>query len=126
MVHLVRNSCDHGIELPDVRAKAGKDRVGTIRLSASQEGDHILLLIEDDGAGMDPEKLKSIAIKRGVLDAEQAARMSDTEAYNLIFAPGFSTKQEISDISGRGVGMDVVKTSISQLNGSIRIHSEQE
>ncbi|MFC3912194.1 chemotaxis protein CheA [Pseudaeromonas sharmana] len=125
MVHLVRNSCDHGIELPDVRAKAGKDRVGTIRLSASQEGDHILLLIEDDGAGMDPEKLKSIAIKRGVLDAEQAARMSDTEAYNLIFAPGFSTKQEISDISGRGVGMDVVKTSISQLNGSIRIHSEQ-
>ncbi len=125
MVHLVRNSCDHGIELPDVRTKAGKSKVGTIRLSASQEGDHILLLIEDDGAGMDPEKLKSIAIKRGVLDAEQAARMSDTEAYNLIFAPGFSTKQEISDISGRGVGMDVVKTSISQLNGSIRIHSEQ-
>lgn len=81
-------------------------------------------MIESDGAGMDL-KLQSIAIKRGVLDAEQAARMSDTEAYNLIFAPGFSTKQEISDISGRGVGMDVVKTSISQLNGSIRIHSEQ-
>jgi two-component system chemotaxis sensor kinase CheA len=124
MVHLVRNSCDHGIEMPDVRAKAGKSRVGTIRLSASQEGDHILLLIEDDGAGMDPEKLKSIAIGRGVLDPEVASRMSDTEAYNLIFAPGFSTKQQISDISGRGVGMDVVKTSIAQLNGSIHIHSE--
>ncbi len=125
MVHLVRNSCDHGIELPEERAKNGKPRVGTIRLCASQEGDHILLLIEDDGAGMDPEKLKSIAIKRGVLDPEVASRMSDTEAYNLIFAPGFSTKQEISDISGRGVGMDVVKTSITQLNGSIHIHSEK-
>ena len=124
MVHLVRNSCDHGIEMPDVRAAAGKSRIGTIRLSASQEGDHILLLIEDDGAGMDPEKLKSIAISRGVLDPEVASRMSDTEAYNLIFAPGFSTKQQISDISGRGVGMDVVKTSIAQLNGSIHIHSE--
>ena len=125
MVHLVRNSCDHGVELPEERVKAGKPRVGTIRLSASQEGDHILLLIEDDGAGMDPEKLKSIAIKRGVLDPEVANRMSDTEAYNLIFAPGFSTKQEISEVSGRGVGMDVVKTSITQLNGSIHIHSEK-
>ena len=125
MVHLVRNSCDHGIELPEERLKAGKPKIGTIRLSASQEGDHILLLIEDDGAGMDPEKLKSIAIKRGVLDPEVASRMSDAEAYNLIFAPGFSTKQEISEVSGRGVGMDVVKTSITQLNGSIRIHSEK-
>ena len=124
LVHLVRNSCDHGVEMPDVRLKAGKTREGCIRLSASQEGDHILLQIEDDGAGMDPEKLKSIAIKRGVIDAEYASRMSDTEAYNLIFAPGFSTKQEISDISGRGVGMDVVKTSITQLNGSVHIHSE--
>lgn len=124
MVHLVRNSCDHGIELPADRVKAGKPAMGTIRLSASQQGDHILLQIEDDGAGMDAEKLKGIAIKRGVLDPEVASRMSDSEAYNLIFAPGFSTKQEISDISGRGVGMDVVKTSISQLNGSVHIHSE--
>lgn len=124
LVHLVRNSCDHGVELPDIRVKAGKPRVGTITLSASQEGDHILLCINDDGAGMDPEKLKQIAIKRGILDQDAAARMSDNEAYNLIFAPGFSTKQEISDISGRGVGMDVVKTSISQLNGSVYIHSE--
>ncbi|MDX7829651.1 chemotaxis protein CheA [Aeromonas dhakensis] len=123
LVHLVRNSCDHGVEMPDVREKAGKPRQGTITLSASQQGDHILLCIEDDGAGMDPEKLKSIAISRGVLDADTAARMSDNDAYNLIFAPGFSTKSEISDISGRGVGMDVVKTSIVSLNGSVHIDS---
>ncbi|MGU5661907.1 chemotaxis protein CheA [Aeromonas sanarellii] len=123
LVHLVRNSCDHGIEMPDVREKAGKPRQGTITLSASQQGDHILLCIKDDGAGMDPEKLKSIAISRGVLDADSAARMSDNDAYNLIFAPGFSTKSEISDISGRGVGMDVVKTSIVSLNGSVHIDS---
>lgn len=123
LVHLVRNSCDHGVEMPDVREKAGKPRQGTITLSASQQGDHILLCIEDDGAGMDPEKLKSIAISRGVLDADSAARMSDNDAYNLIFAPGFSTKSEISDISGRGVGMDVVKTSIVSLNGSVHIDS---
>ena len=103
--------------------KAGKPRQGTITLSASQQGDHILLCIEDDGAGMDPEKLKSIAISRGVLDADSAARMSDNDAYNLIFAPGFSTKSEISDISGRGVGMDVVKTSIVSPNGSVHIDS---
>ncbi|XEI31863.1 chemotaxis protein CheA [Aeromonas veronii] len=123
LVHLVRNSCDHGVEMPDVREKAGKPRQGTITLSASQQGDHILLCIEDDGAGMDPEKLKAIAISRGVLDADTAARMSDNDAYNLIFAPGFSTKAEISDISGRGVGMDVVKTSIVSLNGSVHIDS---
>ncbi|AHE48729.1 chemotaxis protein CheA [Aeromonas hydrophila 4AK4] len=123
LVHLVRNSCDHGVEMPDVREKAGKPRQGTITLSASQQGDHILLCIEDDGAGMDPEKLKAIAISRGVLDADSAARMSDNDAYNLIFAPGFSTKSEISDISGRGVGMDVVKTSIVSLNGSVHIDS---
>ncbi|MGO2128621.1 MAG: chemotaxis protein CheA [Pseudoalteromonas prydzensis] len=124
LVHLVRNSVDHGIEMPDVREAAGKSRTGTVTLSASQEGDHILLTIRDDGAGMDPEKLKKIAISKGVLDHEQAARLSDTEAYNLIFAPGFSTKEQISDISGRGVGMDVVKTKITQLNGSVSIQSE--
>ncbi|WP_316674468.1 chemotaxis protein CheA [uncultured Tolumonas sp.] len=125
LVHLVRNSCDHGVELPEKREAAGKPRKGTITLRASQEGDHILLSITDDGAGMDPEKLKEIAISRGVLDPDTAARMSDTEAFNLIFAPGFSTKQQISDISGRGVGMDVVKTSITQLNGTINIHSSK-
>lgn len=123
LVHLVRNSCDHGVEMPDAREAAGKPRKGTITLSASQEGDHILLCIEDDGAGMDPERLKSIAIERGILDSDAAARMSDNEAYNLIFAAGFSTKKDISEISGRGVGMDVVKTSIIRLNGSIHIDS---
>lgn len=124
LVHLVRNSVDHGIELPDERAAAGKPRMGTVRLAASQEGDHILLTIADDGKGMDAEVLKQIAIKRGVMDADAAARMSDVEAFNLIFAPGFSTKTEISEVSGRGVGMDVVKTKINQLNGSVSIRSE--
>ncbi|MCB2381965.1 chemotaxis protein CheA [Shewanella sp. SR1] len=123
LVHLVRNSVDHGIEMPSEREANGKPRTGTITLSASQEGDHILLKIEDDGAGMDPEKLKKIAITRGVLDEDSASRMTDSEAYNLIFAPGFSTKVEISDISGRGVGMDVVKTRITQLNGTVHIDS---
>ncbi len=124
LVHLVRNSVDHGIEEPDVREANGKPREGTVVLSASQEGDHILLTIRDDGAGMNAEKLKSIAIDRGVLDADAAARMSDSEAFNLIFAPGFSTKTEISEVSGRGVGMDVVKTKITQLNGAVSIDSE--
>jgi len=124
LVHLVRNSVDHGIEMPDVRQKNGKSRQGNITLSASQEGDHISLQIVDDGAGMDAERLKQIAIDRGVLDADAASRISDNEAYNLIFAPGFSTKDQISDISGRGVGMDVVKTGISKLNGTISIDSK--
>jgi two-component system chemotaxis sensor kinase CheA len=124
LVHLVRNSVDHGVEAPDVREAMGKPREGTVLLSASQEGDHILLTIKDDGAGMDAEKLKNIAIERGVLDAESAARMPDKEAFSLIFAPGFSTKTEISEVSGRGVGMDVVKTKITQLNGTVNIDSE--
>jgi two-component system chemotaxis sensor kinase CheA len=124
LVHLVRNSVDHGIEEPDAREAKGKAREGTVILSASQEGDHILLTIRDDGAGMNAQKLKEIAIERGVLDTDAAARMSDSEAFNLIFAPGFSTKTEISEVSGRGVGMDVVKTKITQLNGTVNIDSE--
>ena len=123
LVHLVRNSVDHGIEMPDVREKAGKPRQGVVTLSASQEGDHILLSIEDDGGGMDANVLRDIAVKKGILDREAATRMEDSECYGLIFAPGFSTKEKISDISGRGVGMDVVKTSITSLNGSIEIES---
>ncbi|HIF9418161.1 TPA: chemotaxis protein CheA [Photobacterium damselae] len=123
LVHLVRNSVDHGIEMPEVRERIGKPRTGTVLLSASQEGDHILLTIEDDGNGMDANKLRAIAVERGIMDSDAASRLTDNEAYNLIFAPGFSTKKEISDISGRGVGMDVVKTAISQLNGSIHIDS---
>ncbi len=124
LVHLVRNSVDHGIELPDAREKNGKPREGTVLLSAEQEGDHILLSITDDGGGMDPEALRNKAVEKGILDADAAARLSEVEAYNLIFAPGFSTKTEISDVSGRGVGMDVVKTKINQLNGSIEISSK--
>lgn len=125
MVHLVRNSCDHGIEMPDERIAAGKPSKGQIRLEASQEGDHILLRIVDDGAGMDPEKLKSIAIKKGILSQEAADKMTDQEAYQIICMPGFSTNTVITDISGRGVGMDVVKTSINKLNGSLTITSKK-
>lgn len=123
LVHLVRNAVDHGIESPQEREASGKSRSGRVVLAAEQEGDHILLSISDDGKGMDPNVLRSIAVKRGVMDKDAADRLSDAECYNLIFAPGFSTKTEISDVSGRGVGMDVVKTKISQLNGSINIYS---
>lgn len=126
LVHLVRNSVDHGIELPAQREAAGKSRVGKVVLAAEQEGDHILLTISDDGAGMNPDKLREKAVEKGIMEADVAARLSDTEAFNLIFAPGFSTKTEISDVSGRGVGMDVVKTKITQLNGSIEIQSKQD
>ncbi len=124
MVHLVRNSADHGIEMPDDREKRGKPREGKVILAAEQEGDHILLTISDDGAGMDPEVLKRKAVEKGQLDQDAADRLTDQEAFNLIFAAGLSTKEEISDVSGRGVGMDVVKTKISQLNGTINVWSE--
>lgn len=123
LVHLVRNAVDHGIEMPDVRVAQGKPRVGTVVLSASQEGDHILLTIRDDGAGMDPDKLRRKAVEKGLLDPEAAKRLSPRECFDLIFLPGFSTKEQITDISGRGVGMDVVKTSITKLSGSIIIDS---
>jgi len=124
MVHLVRNAVDHGIEPPDEREAAGKPRAGTVLLAAEQEGDHILLTIADDGRGMDAEKLRNIAVEKGVMDRESANRLDEKECYNLIFAAGFSTKEEISDVSGRGVGMDVVKNSISRLNGTVDIDSE--
>ena len=124
LIHLVRNSVDHGVEMPDVREKSGKPRQGKVLLSASQEGDHIQLAIIDDGAGMDPDKLRSIAVKRGLMDEDAAERLTNKECFNLIFMPGFSSKEQISDISGRGVGMDVVKTAINTLNGSIDIDSE--
>ncbi|WP_067099726.1 chemotaxis protein CheA [Marinomonas atlantica] len=123
LVHLVRNSVDHGVEAPDVREAKGKPRVGHVILSAEQEGDHILLSIDDDGAGMDADVLRRKAVEKGLMDTDAAERLSDDEAFNLIFAPGFSTKVEITDVSGRGVGMDVVKTKISQLNGTLEIKS---
>ncbi|VAX03901.1 Signal transduction histidine kinase CheA [hydrothermal vent metagenome] len=125
LVHLVRNAVDHGIETPEQREAAGKPRAGTVILTAEQEGDHILLLIQDDGKGMNPDNLRNAAVEKGMMDAETAARLEDRECFNLIFAPGFSTKQEISDVSGRGVGMDVVKTRIEQLNGTAEIDSEE-
>ena len=125
LVHLVRNSVDHGIEMPDEREKMGKPRQGRVILTAEQEGDHIMLSIEDDGAGMNADKLRALAVKKDLMDQETADRLDDKECYNLIFMPGFSTKDEISDVSGRGVGMDVVKTRIAQLNGSVDIDSEE-
>ncbi|WP_347929341.1 chemotaxis protein CheA [Pseudomonas helvetica] len=123
LVHLVRNSVDHGIEEPADREAMGKPRSGKVILSAEQEGDHILLSISDDGKGMDADVLRSIAVKKGLMDKDAADRLSESDCFNLIFAPGFSTKTEISDVSGRGVGMDVVKTKIAQLNGTINIYS---
>jgi two-component system chemotaxis sensor kinase CheA len=124
LVHLVRNSVDHGVETPDVREAAGKDREGKVILAAQQEGDHILLSITDDGAGMDPEVLRNKVIEKGLMDADNASRLDDKGCFDLIFMPGLSTKQEITDVSGRGVGMDVVKTKINSLNGTIDIDSE--
>ena len=126
LVHLVRNAVDHGIETPEERERNGKSRGGRVVLSAEQEGDHILLSISDDGKGMDPAVLRAKAVEKGLMDRDAADRLSESDCYNLIFAPGFSTKTEISDVSGRGVGMDVVKTKISQLNGSINIFSAKD
>lgn len=125
LVHLVRNAVDHGVETPEEREKAGKARAGRVVLSAEQEGDHILLSITDDGKGMDADILRAKAVEKGLLDKDAAERLNEFECYNLIFAPGFSTKTEISDVSGRGVGMDVVKTKISQLNGTVNVFSQK-
>ncbi len=125
LVHLVRNSVDHGVEMPEIRVAAGKPAQGTVVLAAEQEGDHIMLSIEDDGAGMNADFLRKKVVDKGLMDEEAAARLDDKECYNLIFMPGFSTKDQISDISGRGVGMDVVKTRIAQLNGGIDIDSQE-
>ena len=123
LVHLVRNAVDHGIEVPAARLAAGKTANGRLRLAAAQAGDQIVLTIADDGKGIDAEALRRKAVVMRLLDADAAERLSDRECYELIFLPGFSTKAEISDISGRGVGMDVVKTRIAQINGSIEIDS---
>ncbi|WP_456457298.1 chemotaxis protein CheA [Thermovibrio sp.] len=124
IIHLVRNALDHGIEPPEERVAKGKPEVGTIRLFAYHEGDHIIVGIQDDGRGIDPEKVKKKALEKGLITPEQAAQMSDKEAYELIFMPGFSTAEKVSDVSGRGVGMDVVASTIHSLRGSIEIESE--
>ncbi|MFN3965125.1 MAG: chemotaxis protein CheA [Silanimonas lenta] len=124
LVHLVRNAIDHGIEKPEVRRAAGKNPVGQVFLSARQEGDNVAIEIRDDGGGMDPEKLRAKAVEKGLLTPEAAARLGAEECFQLIFLPGFSTKQEVTDISGRGVGMDVVQSKIRELSGQIQIQSE--
>jgi two-component system, chemotaxis family, sensor kinase CheA len=123
LIHLVRNAVDHGVEVPAVREAAGKTAQGTIMLSAEQQGDHILLKISDDGAGMDADVLRGKAVEKGLMDETAVARLSDQECFNFIFLPGFSTKEQVSDISGRGVGMDVVKTKLNQLSGTVEIDS---
>lgn len=124
LVHLVRNAIDHGIERPSVREAAGKNPMGQVLLSARQEGDAVAIEIRDDGGGMDPEKLRAKAVEKGLLTPEAAARLGAEECFQLIFMPGFSTKVEVTDISGRGVGMDVVQSKIRELSGQIQIQSE--
>ncbi|WP_233703781.1 hybrid sensor histidine kinase/response regulator, partial [Helicobacter felis] len=124
LIHIIRNSCDHGIEKPEDRKMLGKPETGRVELSAYNEGNHIVIKITDDGAGLDPEKLKEKAIEKGVITERDAATMTDKEALNIIFKPGFSTAKTLSNVSGRGVGMDVVKTNIEKLNGIIELESE--
>lgn len=124
LVHLVRNSIDHGIENPEERKKLGKDVQGKIVLSAAQEGNNIVILIEDDGKGIDPDKIKAKAVSKGLITEEKARELTKQEAYNLIFLPGFSTAENVTNISGRGVGMDVVRTNVRKLRGIIDIESE--
>jgi two-component system chemotaxis sensor kinase CheA len=123
LIHLVRNAVDHGIEAPDERRRSGKPETATVRLSAQQMGDHIILEISDDGRGMKPDVLRRKAVEKGLIDADTAANMDDRHALQLVFMPGFSTKEQVSSFSGRGVGMDVVKTNIQKLNGRIEIKS---
>ncbi len=124
LVHLVRNSVDHGLETPDERVAAGKPARGTIRLSARQAGDHIIIEITDDGRGMRPEFIREKAIQKGLISADEANTLDERQSLNLIFLPGFSTKTEISSVSGRGVGMDVVRTNIQRLKGRIDLSSK--
>ncbi|TNY25128.1 chemotaxis protein CheA, partial [Fulvimonas soli] len=123
MVHLIRNALDHGLETPEERARAGKPRKGVVRLSAAQRGERIVIAVADDGRGMNPEVLRRKAVEKGVIDEAQAARLTESECYELIFRPGFSTAAAISDISGRGVGMDVVKTRVAELGGTLQVRS---
>jgi len=124
LVHLVRKAIDHGVEMPDLREASGKPRSGRVRLSAQQEGDFVSIEVQDDGAGIDPERLRAKARSKGLIDVETAARLSHEDCLQLIFMAGFSTKQEVTDISGRGVGMDVVQSRIRELSGQIHIQSE--
>jgi two-component system chemotaxis sensor kinase CheA len=124
LIHLLRNSVDHGIELPAERVKKGKKPGGTIKLSAQRNGDHVIIEIDDDGSGIDPEKVKESAIRKGFMKKEDLDKMTRDQLINLIFLPGFSTAKEVTDTSGRGVGMDVVKTKIAALGGTVHLDTE--
>src|SRR5271167_1173164 len=123
LTHLVRNSVDHGIELPDARVKAGKDRTGRLILRAFHEGGQVNIEISDDGAGLNVERIRQKALERGVITADQATRMIEREIFNLIFMPGFSTAEKVTNVSGRGVGMDVVKTNVEKIGGTVDVQS---
>jgi len=124
LVHIIRNSCDHGIEIPEIRAEQGKSETGTIKLKAYNEGNQIVIQIDDDGKGLDVEQLKKKSLEKGIITQKEAENMSDKDAFALIFKPGFSMAAKVTNVSGRGVGMDVVKTNIEKLNGIIDIDSE--
>ena len=124
IIHLIRNAVDHGIESPLERRAAGKPEKSEVRLEARQEGDHIVILVADDGRGMNAERLRAKALEKGLITNEEANTMDERQSFNLVFLPGFSTAAQVSDVSGRGVGMDVVRTNIQKLNGSIEIKSE--
>ncbi|GAB5517847.1 MAG: chemotaxis protein CheA [Rhodothermales bacterium] len=123
LVHLIRNACDHGVESTEARVAAGKPAKGTVVLSAAHEGNHIVIRIKDDGAGIDADKMRAKAVEKGLMTQREADELSEAEAFNIIFRPGFSTAAQLSQVSGRGVGMDVVKTNITRLNGTITIDS---
>src|SRR5690606_15248768 len=119
LVHILRNSADHGVETPEARRAAGKDETGTITLRARHEGEHVRVEISDDGRGLDRDKILKRAIERGLCTPEEAGAMSDSQVFQFIFAPGFSTAEVVTDLSGRGVGMDVVRTNIEKVKGAI-------
>jgi two-component system chemotaxis sensor kinase CheA len=123
LVHIVRNSLDHGLEMPEVRQALGKPAAGTLRISAKQESDRVVIEISDDGKGIDPEVIKNKAYQKGLIDEAMLERITDQEAVNLVFAAGFSTAEVVSDLSGRGVGMDVVRTAVERVNGTIALES---
>ncbi len=125
LVHIIRNSIDHGIEMPDDRVAQGKDPEGVVRISAYQEGNSIVIEISDDGRGIDPEKIRRKAVEKGIITEADAMRLTDSEAVNIIFMPGFSTAEKVTDVSGRGVGMDVVRTNINKINGSVEIATQK-
>ncbi|MBU2559748.1 chemotaxis protein CheW, partial [archaeon] len=124
MLHLIRNSIDHGIETPEERKKQGKSKSGLLKIKATRERDHVALTVEDDGKGIDVQKVKNSAIKKGVIEAKEAESMPDSEILNLTFRPGFSLAEKVSKVSGRGVGMDVVKSEIEAIGGSVNLKSE--